>query len=78
RIVLAFGATWLAMVALAITVEFGLLYSVTLVGLGGLFLLTVVEQYRQRSDAAALRSFYASNLFLGGVLLAIVLESLVV
>jgi len=38
----------------------------------------VIRQYRRPTDAVALRSFYVSNYYLGAILLAIVLETLVI
>jgi protoheme IX farnesyltransferase len=72
-----FGATLLAGAVLAAVAPLGWLYVVTAVGLGSVFLWFVIRLHYEQSEAAAFRSFHASNAYLGTVLLAIVVEGLV-
>ena len=72
-----FGATLLAGAVLAAVAPLGWLYVVTAVGLGGVFLWFVIRLHYEQTEAAAFRSFHASNAYLGTVLLAIVVEGLV-
>ncbi|WP_254767845.1 heme o synthase [Salinilacihabitans rarus] len=72
------GATLLAASLLGWLAGLGWLYATTSVALGAVFLRSVVRQYRVRTDEVALRSFYVSNYYLGAILLAIVVETLVV
>ncbi len=72
------GATLVAAVALGVVAEFGALYAVTTAGAGGVFLGSLVRQYDRGTDAAALRTFYASNAYLGLLLAAVVAEAVVV
>jgi len=78
RILYWFGATLLVAGGLGAVAGFGPVYAVTsaVVGLG--FAWAVAEQYRQGTDRAAYRSFHASNAYLGAVLVAILVETLVV
>ena len=70
------GATLLAGAALAASGTLGWLYVVTGVVFGGIFLWLVVDLHYKQTEAAAFRSFHASNAYLGFVLLAIVVEGL--
>lgn len=72
------GATLVGAVLLGAITDLGLLYTMTTVIVGGVFLWAVVHQYRERTNAAAFRTFHASNAYLGMVLLAIVVESVLV
>ena len=78
HVMLYLGATLLAASLLGWLAGLGWLYALTSVALGAVFLRSVVRQYRTESDDAALRSFYVSNYYLGAILVAIVLETLVV
>ena len=78
HVMLYLGATLLAASLLGWLAGLGWLYAVTSVALGAVFLGSVVRQYRTESDDAALRSFYVSNYYLGAILVAIVLETLVI
>ncbi len=70
------GATLLAGAALAASGTLGWLYVLTGVVFGGIFLWLVVDLHYKQTEAAAFRSFHASNAYLGFVLLAIVVEGL--
>jgi len=76
HIVWYLGATLVAGAALAASGTLGWLYVATGVIFGGLFLWMVVRLHYEQTKAAALRSFHASNAYLGFVLLAIVVEGL--
>ncbi|QCW03655.1 heme o synthase [Natrinema pallidum] len=72
------GATLLAASGLGWVAGLGWVYGVTSIALGTVFLCSVVRQFRRPTDEVALRSFYVSNYYLGAILLAIVLETLVI
>ena len=76
HIVWYLGATLLAGAALAASGTLGWLYVLTGVVFGGIFLWMVIRLHYEQTKAAALRSFHASNAYLGFVLLAIVVEGL--
>ena len=76
HIVWYLGATLLAGAALAASGTLGWLYVLTGVVFGGVFLWLVIDLHYKQTKAAALRSFHASNAYLGFVLLAIVVEGL--
>jgi protoheme IX farnesyltransferase len=65
------GATVLSAVS-----QLGLLYALTSVALGGVFLWAVIRLHRERTESAALRAFHASNAYLGALLVAVVVDSL--
>jgi protoheme IX farnesyltransferase len=72
------GATLVAAGALALASPLGVLYALTTAVLGAIFLLTVVRLHYERTAGAAMRAFHASNAFLGGLLLAVLLDASVV
>ena len=72
------GATFLAATALAAVGGLGPVYAVTGVVFGAAFLALVVAGHRNPTQASALRSFHASNAYLGALLVAVVLDTLVV
>ncbi|MCQ4332959.1 heme o synthase [Natronomonas sp. F2-12] len=78
RILYWLGATLLVAGGLGVVAGFGPLYAVAsaVAGLG--FVWTVAEQYRRDTDRAAYRSFHASNAYLGTLLVAVLLETVVV
>jgi protoheme IX farnesyltransferase len=71
------GVTAVATGALVPTSTLGSAFAVVAVLAAGGFLYAVVAQYRERTDAAALRTFHASNAYLAAMLVAIVFEGLV-
>jgi protoheme IX farnesyltransferase len=77
RILYWLGATLVVAGVLGIAAGFGPVYAVVsaVAGLG--FVWAVAEQYRRDTDRAAYRSFYASNAYLGALLIAILLETIV-
>ena len=75
RIVGWLGATLLTASLLGAVTDLGLLYAATSTVLGGVFVGTVVRQYRVDSDQATFRSFHASNAYLGCLLVAVLVET---
>ncbi|GGM73044.1 heme o synthase [Halarchaeum rubridurum] len=71
------GATLVGAAALAAVTDLGWLYAATVVALGGVFLWMVVRLHEERDRAAAMRSFHASNAFLGATLVAVLVDALV-
>jgi protoheme IX farnesyltransferase len=78
HVVYYLGATLVAAGALALATSLGLLYALTTAALGALFLAAVVVLHYERTERAAMRAFHASNAFLGGLLLAVVVDAAVV
>lgn len=78
RILYWLGATLLVAGGLGVAAEFSPVYVVVsaVAGLG--FVWTVAEQYRRDTERAAYRSFYASNAYLGALLVAILFETTVI
>ncbi|WP_096394682.1 heme o synthase [Halorubrum trapanicum] len=73
------GATLVAAVALAAAADpLGALYAVVGVGVGAVFLWTVVRLHYEQTESAAFRAFHASNAYLGLLLFAVVFDALVV
>ncbi|MFB6080827.1 MAG: heme o synthase [Haloferacaceae archaeon] len=72
------GATLAAAGALGLAARLDLLYVTTGVVLGAVFLWTVVRLHYERTEAAAFRAFHASNVYLGALLLAVIVDSIVV
>jgi protoheme IX farnesyltransferase len=71
------GATLVGAAALTALTELGWLYAVTTVAFGAAFLYTVVRLHREQTEGAAFRAFHASNAYLGALLLAVIVDSLV-
>nr|WP_269785476.1 heme o synthase [Halobacterium zhouii] len=72
------GATLVSALALAAVTGLGALYAGTTVVFGSVFLYFAVRLHRERDRAAAMRSFHASNAYLGCLLVAVVLDAMVV
>lgn len=72
-----FGATMLAVALLGVVSGFGLLYVGAALVPSVVFFRQTSRLYRNRTRSAALGTFHASNAYLGVLLVAIVLESLV-
>jgi len=72
------GATFVAAALLATTPGLGILYVASGVAVGAAFLWAVVRLHYERDEAAAFRSFHASNAYLGVVLLAVVVDALAI
>jgi protoheme IX farnesyltransferase len=72
------GATFVATAALIWVTPLGWPTALVAMTVGAAFLGAVVRLHRERTEAAALRSFHASNAYLGALLLAVVLDSMVV
>ncbi|ERG99404.1 MAG: protoheme IX farnesyltransferase [Haloquadratum sp. J07HQX50] len=74
---------WLALTlavagGLATMQALGLLFAMTSIIFGGIFLYFVMQLHYRQSDSAAFRSFHASNAYLGSVLFAILIDSMVI
>lgn len=69
-----FGATMLAVGLLAVVSGVGVLYVTAALIMSGIFFVQLSRLYRTRTRSAALRSFHASNAYLGALLLIIILE----
>ncbi|MDF9745249.1 heme o synthase [Natrinema salsiterrestre] len=70
------AATLVSSIALALLTDLGVLYAGTVVVFGGVFLWAAVRLHFEQTEAAAFRSFHASNAFLGAVLVAILIDAL--
>ena len=70
------AATLAAAGGLAATTGLGVLYAVTTVVFGGVFLWAVVRLHHEQTERAAFRAFHASNAYLGMLLLAVVVDAL--
>ncbi len=77
HILLWLGATLLSAGLLATVTPLSWLYAITTVAFGAVFLLAVVRLHHERDESAAFRAFHASNAYLGSLLVAIVVDSLV-
>lgn len=78
RIMLYLGATLIATAVLGWTTALGAVYAAATTILGAVFLWAVLRLHRDRDRSAAFRAFHASNAFLGTVLLAVVIDSLII
>ncbi len=72
------GATFLAVAILTLVSDLGILYAGTGIFFGSIFLAAVIVLYRESTRRAALRSFHASNLYLGALLVAVLIDAMVV
>ncbi|MFA9415215.1 heme o synthase [Natrinema sp. HArc-T2] len=70
------AATLASAIALTWITELGMLYAGTVVLFGGIFLWAAVRLHFEQTEAAAFRSFHASNAFLGAVLVAVLVDAL--
>lgn len=77
HIVYYLTATLIAASVLATLTMLGWLYAITTVTLGAVFLWMVVRLHREQTKQAALRAFHASNAYLGAVLVAVLIDTLV-
>jgi protoheme IX farnesyltransferase len=72
------GATLVAAGSLATMTALGPVYVLTSALFGGVFLWTVMRLHYEQDEQAAFRAFHASNAYLGALLLAVVVDTLVV
>ncbi|TMT85863.1 protoheme IX farnesyltransferase [Haloterrigena sp. H1] len=70
------AATLASAIALTWITNLGMLYAGTVVLFGGVFLWAAVRLHFEQTEAAAFRSFHASNAFLGAVLVAVLVDAL--
>lgn len=78
RIGYALGAALLTAAALGAVGDLGIVYAGAVVVGAAVFLGSLVRQYREPTYAATMRSFHASNAFLGLLLVAILVETVLV
>ncbi|MFB6124447.1 MAG: heme o synthase [Halanaeroarchaeum sp.] len=78
HILLYLGATMVAAVVLGTAAELGWFYAAASLVVGVVFLTAAVDLFRKRTERAAYRTFHAANAYLGVVLVAIVLDTLLV
>jgi protoheme IX farnesyltransferase len=78
HVLLYLGATFVAAAALATIPSLGLAYLLAAVGVGTIFLWAVVRLHYEQTEGAAMRAFHASNAYLGAVLVAVVVDTLVI
>ena len=78
HVLLYLAGTLVASAALAAVSTIGALYATTVVLLGAGFLWAVVRLHHERTSTAAMRAFHASNVFLGGVLVVIILDAVLI
>ena len=78
HITLYLGGTLLGTVALGTATRLGWVYAGTTVTFGAVFLWAVVRLHRERTESAAFRTFHASNLYLGTLLVAVLVDTLVI
>lgn len=72
------GATLLSVGVLGAIGGLGFLYALTAIVAGGGFLIAIAHLYRQQTPTAAMRTFHASNAFLGVLMLVIIVETLLI
>ena len=72
------AATLVAAGAMASMQALGLAYALTTVVFGAIFLYFAIRLHYEQTEAAAFRSFHASNAYLGALLLAVVVDALAV
>ncbi|WP_256299585.1 heme o synthase [Haloarchaeobius salinus] len=77
HIVWYFTATLAGAGGLAAVSDLGLLYAFVSITVGAAFLWTIVRLHRERTTDAAFRAFHASNAYLGALLVAVVVDSMV-
>ena len=77
HILLYFGATMVGAITLGMADTLSWLYAAVIVVAGVVFLWAIVRLFEERTDAAAFRTFHAANAYLGLLLFAVVVDSLV-
>ncbi|MFB6105007.1 MAG: heme o synthase [Halobacteriaceae archaeon] len=78
HILLYLGATLLAAVILGAITRLSWVYAVTIVGVATVFLVAVIDLFERRTERSAIRAFHASNAYLGALLVAVVVDTIVV
>lgn len=77
HIVYYLGATMIGVGLLGVSASLGWIYAITAVAFAGLFIVAITHLYTQQTPKAAMRTFHTSNAFLGALMAAIVLETIV-
>lgn len=72
------GATFIAALLLSAVGDLGWVYALITVVFSAGFLWAIVALHRNPSTSTALRSFYASNAYLGAVLVAVIVDTIAV
>lgn len=72
------GATMVAAVVLGTVSALGPVYAAVAILFGALFLVTAVRSHAAKTDQAARRTFMAANAYLGALLFAVVIDTMVV
>ena len=78
HIVWYLAATLLGASVLSAVTSLGWLYAGATVAFGAVFLWAVIGLHREQTEAAAFRAFHASNAYLGALLFAIVVDTILV
>lgn len=78
HILLYLGATLIAAALLSAVGGLGPVFAVVGVLFGGMFLVAVIRLHQEGTRRAAIRSFHASNAYLGALLVAIVVDALAI
>jgi len=78
HILLYLGATLLSAVILGAMTRLSWVYAATIVVVAAVFLVAVVDLFERRTERAAFRAFHASNAYLGALLVAVVVDTIVV
>lgn len=76
HILLYLMGTFVVAGILSATAQLGIVYTATAVTFGAGFLWAVVTLHRHATQSAALRTFHASNAYLGAILVAIVIDAI--
>ncbi|MFB6284757.1 MAG: heme o synthase [Halobacteria archaeon] len=72
------GATFAGASILGAVTPVGWTYVLLTTTAGAVFVYMVINLYRKRTDRAAMRSFHASNLFLGILLISVIIDTVLV
>lgn len=78
HILLYLGATFLGAVVLGTVTALGWLYATAIVAVSGVFLWAVVRLFAEQTEQAAFRAFHASNAYLGTLLGAVVIDTMLI
>lgn len=78
HIIYYIGATLVGATVLAWITDLGLVYTATVLVVGGVFLVAARNLHYDQTERAAFRTFHASNLFLGALLFSVLIDAMVV
>lgn len=77
HVLLYAAVTMMVVVGLAMTGTLGWLFAVAAIAAGGGFMVMIVSFHKQRTDRAAMRTFHASNAYLGILLVIMTIDAVV-